>query len=87
MDDQKLKERKKRAVELILEDEVFMGRVNRQAAVPAETLRKAESLVEKAVEDFTRQIDDDDDAYIRAAAEVKKVKTQILNELKGAKPS
>ncbi len=77
-------DRKQRAMELILEDEIFMGRVERTAPEPSEMLKRIESMVGKKMDDIAH-IEDDDEAYIIAAQEIRRIKNQILNELKNRK--
>jgi hypothetical protein len=84
MNDTNLHQRAQRGMELILEDEVFMSRIEKFSKTPEELLKRIEGLVEKKAEELLK-IPKDDEAYLAIAKEIRKIKNQILNELKNQK--
>ena len=84
MNDTNLHQRAQRGMELILEDEVFMSRIEKLSRIPEQLLKRIEELVEKKAEELLK-IPKDDEAYLAIAKEIRKIKNQILNELKNQK--
>ena len=69
-------------MELVLEDEVFMTRVDKYSPSPQEVIKKIENQLKERVKQDTENMEDEDKVYIKMAEEVRKIKHQIINELK-----
>lgn len=80
---------KKRLNELVLEDEVFISRVNRFSSIPGELLKRIEKNISDLVDKFLEGKDlekiDGDDAYIILSQDIRTLKNQTVNEIRNNK--
>ncbi len=80
---------KKRLNELVLEDEVFISRINRFSSISSEILKRIEKSISDLVEKFLDGKDiekiDPDDAYIILSQDIRNLKNQTVNEVRNNK--
>ncbi|MCD6579463.1 hypothetical protein J7L48_08295 [bacterium] len=79
---------KQRLNELVLEDEVFVSRINKFSSIPGEILKRIEKSITDLVDKFLEGKDldkiDGDDAYIILSQDIRNLKNQTVNEIRNS---